>query len=143
LIYLDTSFVAPLLLPESSSANVERVLTGLAPGEAAVSSWTRTEFASAVARRVRIGEMDAKAAHRAVRALDELIERSFRLLAPMADDFNTAHRMIVDSDWQLRAGDALHLAIARAWSARAVLTLDASLLRIARRLGVAVGRGLH
>ena len=143
MIYLDTSFVAPLLLPEASSAKVESVLTGLVPGEAAVSLWTRAEFASAVARRVRIGEMTADAALRATRRFDELIEQSIQLLAPMADDFQVAQRMIVESDWQLRAADALHLAIARAHRAQAFLTLDASLLRIASRLGMPVSRELH
>jgi predicted nucleic acid-binding protein len=143
LIYLDTSFVAPLLLPEAASAKVERVLVALPAGDAAISQWTRTEFASAVARRVRTGEMSAHAAGSAVRSLDELVEESINLLAPVSEDFVAAQRMIVESNWQLRAGDALHLAIALAHEARAFLTLGATPLRIAGRLGIPASRGVH
>ncbi len=51
--------------------------------------------------------------------------------------------MIVESNWQLRAGDALHLAIALAHEAQVFLTLDATLLRIAGRLGIPASRGVH
>lgn len=143
MIYLDTSFVAPMLLREPSSAKVERVLTGLPAGEAAVSHWTRTEFASAVARRVRMGDLATQDALRAIRSLDEIIERSIELIAPVSEDFVSAQRIIVESDWQLRAGDALHLAIARARGASAFLTLDAVLLGVDGRFGVPISAGTH
>jgi predicted nucleic acid-binding protein len=87
--------------------------------------------------------MSAHAAGSAVRSLDELVEEPIRLLAPVSEDFVAAQRMIVESNWQLRAGDALHLAIALAHEAQVFLTLDATLLRIAGRLGISASRGVH
>ena len=46
--------------------------------------------------------------------------------------------MVAQSRWQLRGGDALHLAIARNHKAERMLTLDPGLIRIAQRVGVAV-----
>lgn len=53
--YLDTSFVAPLILEEVSSAEIEDFLTKLPAGELCISHWTRGEFASLIAREVRMG----------------------------------------------------------------------------------------
>ena len=54
MVYLDTSFIAPLILPEATSDRIEDFIQKIAVGELAVSHWTRVEFASLVARRVRM-----------------------------------------------------------------------------------------
>ncbi len=46
MIYFDTSFLAPLIREEATSAEVERFMRGLPVGELALSHWTRVEFAS-------------------------------------------------------------------------------------------------
>ena len=54
MLYLDTSFVAPLVLNEDVSPQVEAFLAKQAAGSLAVSQWTRVEFCSLVAREVRM-----------------------------------------------------------------------------------------
>jgi hypothetical protein len=49
MVYLDTSFVAPLLLPEATSDEVEGYLQNFPAGELATSAWTKVEFSSLVA----------------------------------------------------------------------------------------------
>lgn len=65
MVYLDTSFVAPLVIAEDSDA-VEAFVLKLKPGELATSLWTQVELASLVSRKCRMGELSASQA-RAVR----------------------------------------------------------------------------
>ena len=60
--YFDTSFLAPLILPEASSELIAAFFEGLPDDDLAVSHWTRVEFASLLAREVRMGGLDAEAA---------------------------------------------------------------------------------
>ena len=57
MVYLDTSFIAPLFIAEDTSDAVESHLRHL-DGTLATSDWTRVEFASLLARRVRMKELD-------------------------------------------------------------------------------------
>ncbi len=56
--YFDTSFLVPLILPEATSEPIARFFEDQPAGELAVSHWTRVEFASLLAREVRMGELD-------------------------------------------------------------------------------------
>ena len=142
MVYLDTSFVVPWLLPEPASAKVEEVLTALAPGSSAISLWTKLEFASVVARRVRTGEATAPNARAAIDLLDELLKMSLESIEPVSADFTLASQLVVDSGWTLRGPDALHLAIARNHRAEVFLTLDEPLLKSAVRLGIPASKGI-
>jgi predicted nucleic acid-binding protein len=62
--YFDTSFLAPLILEEASSAKIEAFFARLPAGELVVSHWTRVEFASLIAREVRMGGFAASDALR-------------------------------------------------------------------------------
>lgn len=53
--YFDTSFLVPLILSEASSEPVSAFVESLAGEDLAVSHWTRLEFASLLAREVRMG----------------------------------------------------------------------------------------
>ena len=55
MLYFDTSFLVPLILPESTSDKVAHFFRGLPAAELAVSHWTRVEFSSLIAREVRMG----------------------------------------------------------------------------------------
>lgn len=50
MVYFDTSFLAPLILQELTSAKVERFVIDLPVGQLATSHWTRIEFSSLLAR---------------------------------------------------------------------------------------------
>ena len=64
--YFDTSFLVPLILPETTSEAIAGFFDGLPPDQFAVSHWTRVEFASLLAREVRIGASDAAEAGKRV-----------------------------------------------------------------------------
>ena len=63
--YFDTSFLVPLILPEATSEPITEFLEGVSAEELTVSHWTRVEFASLLAREVRMGNLDAAAARKA------------------------------------------------------------------------------
>jgi hypothetical protein len=54
-LYFDTSFLAPLILPEAASDKIAAFLRRLPAAEFTVSHWTRVEFSLLIAREVRFG----------------------------------------------------------------------------------------
>ena len=142
MLYFDTSFLAPLILQEPTSADVEKFVTGLPVGELAISHWTRIEFSSLLAREVRMGGLDRRAARDADAQFDALVAESFVVLLPNADDFDLARQNLQTYESGLRAGDALHLAIAANRRADAFYSLDKALLKAGKLLGVPVSVGI-
>jgi uncharacterized protein len=141
-LYLDTSFLVPLFLPEATSDKIERFLSRKHTDPLAVSHWTRVEFSSALAREVRIGSLSSKAAIEADSQFAEVIGESFVMLLPTANDFDLAGEFLRRHETALRAGDALHLAIASNNRATAVYSLDKTFLEAGRRLGIKVMTGI-
>jgi hypothetical protein len=142
-VYLDTSFLAPLAIPEDTSEAVERYLRALDPGSLCTSLWTRVELASLLSRRQRMGEFDGEQAERIRAAFDRMLGKSLHLLVPTADDFVAAADLLRDAASGLRAGDALHLAVARNRGPMPVLTLDRGLVEAAKRRGIEAGTGIR
>jgi len=58
-IYLDTSFIVPMFIQEATSAAVVTKLQAVSAEELTINLWTKAEFASVLARRVRMQEMTA------------------------------------------------------------------------------------
>lgn len=142
MVYFDTSFPAPLLLPEPTSAAVEGFVAGIAPGTLAVSQWTRVEFASLLARLVRMAELDRQAAAETGAAFEEMVKESFVVWLPDAADYQLARIFLGRPETGLRAGDALHLAVASNHGAQAIYTLDRKLLRAGATFGLPVSPGI-
>ncbi|BBP04824.1 ribonuclease VapC [Sulfuriferula plumbiphila] len=142
MLYFDTSFLAPLLLEESTSAKIEAFFTKLPVGELYVSHWTRVEFASLVAREVRMGGLAEADALLTIGQFDELVAGSFQVLAPGVVDYELAKGYIQHFSTKLRAGDALHLAIASNNGANMLYTLDEGFLSAAKLLKVHASRGI-
>ena len=142
MIYFDTSFLAPLILPEPTSDKIATFIAQLPTQPFAVSDWTRVEFASLIARIVRVGSLDARAALEADAKFETMVQRSFDLLLPSRNDFSLAKQYITRFETGLRAADALHLAIAGNHRARAIYSLDKTLLRAGRLLGLPVSAGV-
>jgi hypothetical protein len=142
-VYLDTSFLAPLAIPEDSSEAVERYLRALEPGSLCTSLWTRVELASLLSRRQRMGDFDGEQAERIRAAFDQVLGKSLHLLVPTADDLVAAAGLLRDPASGLRASDALHLAVARNQGPMPVLTLDRGLVKAAKRLGIEAGTGIR
>ena len=142
MLVFDTSFLAPLILEEATSARIDAFFAKQAPGELAVSHSTRVEFASLIAREVRMGGLAEPDALLAIGQFDELVTESFQVLVPAVADYELAKAYIQRFATKLRAGDALHLAIASNHGAERLYTLDAGLLDAAKMLKVPASRGI-
>ncbi len=139
--YCDTSFVAPLIREEAQSLRVAQFAAALAPGELAISQWTQVEVASLLARDVRMGAITTTEAGEADALFAEISRRSFVVLSPDGRDFDLARRYLHAYESALRAGDALHLAIAGNRQADCVCTLDKGMLRAGAVLGLRMTDG--
>ena len=142
MLYFVTSFLAPLVLPESTSDKIAAFVRRLPVEELTVSHWTRVEFSSLIARDVRMSVLDAAAGERADARFEAMVDASFAVLLPNADDFGLAKRYLGKFNTGLRAGDALHLAIASNRQAEAFYSLDKGLLMAGRLLDLPVSMGI-
>jgi predicted nucleic acid-binding protein len=138
MFYFDTSFLAPLFRQEASSQRVEEFMVGLPVGSLAVSHWTCTEFSSLLAREVRMGGLLDRTAIEIDNRFAAMVDESFTVFLPSATDFALARRYIQHYGTGLRAGDALHLAIASAHHVRTVCTLDRIMIKAGQQLGLPV-----
>lgn len=143
MLYFDTSFLVPLLIPEPYTAQVERFCENLAEGETLVfSRWGQLEFASVAARLYRMGELSAGDAHACIAQCKQLLARSFRMHTPTARDLDKAEAFIGNFQTRLRTGDALHLAIAGNLGVTTIYTLDTGMLSAGKTMGLDV-RGME
>ena len=142
MLYFDTSFLAPLILEEATSAKIEACFAKLPAGDLYVSHWTRVEFSSLIAREVRMGGLAESHALLAIAQFDELVVDSFQVLAPSVADYELAKAYIQHFATKLRAGDAMHLAIASNNGAKTLYTLDEGLLNAAKLMKVRSSRGI-
>jgi predicted nucleic acid-binding protein len=143
MLYLDTSFLVPYFVSEESSEKVETYLRGLKGEELVVSAWTATEFVSALGLKVRTRQLDKQAASAALAAFRELGEGYFNWLAVSPGDFKAASAYLEKWNLGLRAGDALHLAVAKTNGVKKLLTLDERMLKAARALRIPVSTGIR
>jgi predicted nucleic acid-binding protein len=134
--------LAPLILPEATSDKITAFVRELPASQFTISHWTRVEFSSLIAREVRMGGLDVEAALRADTRFETMVDDSFTVLLPNADDFGLAKVYLRQFETGLRAGDALHLAIAKNHHAGAVYSLDKTLTKAGKMLGLPVSMGI-
>jgi predicted nucleic acid-binding protein len=101
----------------------------------ALSEWSRTEFVSAVDIRVRMQTLDSIEASNVIVAFRRFAQRALVLLPVEVGDFALADQYLEEFKLGLRAGDALHLAIALNHGAT-ICSSDRMMLKCARRLGI-------
>ena len=143
MLYLDTSFLVPYFVSEESSEKVEAYLRGLEGEELVLSAWTATEFVSALGLKVRTKQLDKSSASAALAAFRELGEGYFNWLAVSPGDFKAASAYLEKWNLGLRAGDALHLAVAKTNGVKKLLTLDERMLKAARALRIPASTGIR
>ena len=136
--YLDTSFLVPLFVAEPDSSAVIGWLRAADGDLLYTSDWTIPEFASVLARRVRM-KLQSRATADTAFALFERWLAGVSVLTPTRAEFDVAARY-VRNDTGLRAPDALHLAMQGTQPALTLMTLDVRMAKSAQRLGLAVGR---
>ena len=140
--YLDTSFLAPLIREETMSIPVTQFVAGLPPGELAISRWTEVEVASLLARDVRMGAIERGEARRADMLFGDLVRQSFIVLSPDSGDYDLARRYLHTYESRLRAGDALHLAIAANCRADFIHSFDKTMVSAGKLLGLPMIGGI-
>lgn len=134
LVYLDTSAAVPLFVREPATDRMRTFLEEQGAERIAISPWVVTEFASALA-----GKLRSKALNEAVHAIASSQWRLFRAgvrsLEVDNSHFEQAAQFAARPLLGLRAGDALHLAIAQGHGCTLV-TLDERMAKAAAALGV-------
>jgi uncharacterized protein len=112
LFYLDTSVLVASIFRERAT---DRVLAWLEKNAAscACSAWTVAELPSGFGIRVRQNLLSEMEASRLLREAQTWITSSLRVLSVADEDFQMAADLLAQWRLGLKAGDALHLSIAR------------------------------
>ena len=136
IVYLDASVLVALFTDDGSSARADVFVTD--PELVFhVSDFGAAELASAVARKVRTGEMTMENAQAALANFDIWRDRTPVIHATTSDDISGAETFIRRLDLNLRAPDAIHIAIAQRHGLT-LATFDERMAACARELGLAV-----
>ncbi|MGA9866889.1 MAG: type II toxin-antitoxin system VapC family toxin [Acetobacteraceae bacterium] len=136
-LYLDASVLVGLWVETDVLSVRARTLLQARPSVVIISDFASTEFASAIARLVRLGELPKPSARDLLRHFDAWRSRAAQLAEITPSDIGAADRAIRRLDLTLRAPDAIHLAIADRLGAE-LATFDTRMAACARTLGVVV-----
>jgi predicted nucleic acid-binding protein len=135
-VYLDASVVVALVSDEAFSERAEQLLSR--PDLVLIfSDFASAEATSALARRVRTGEMQPHHASIAFEQLDDWAARVPERAGPEPRDIAHAEAMIRSLDLSLRTPDAINLALALR-VAEGLATFDRQLARAAEAKGLPV-----
>ena len=134
MLYVDTSVFVPFFVREPASESVEKWFEQVGMHALGLSSWTVVEFVSAVGIKVRTHLLASAKGTSVVRQFTSLVRKSLRPIEPTSDDFEKAAWLMERFDLGLRAGDALHAAIAQNANATSLVTLDKALARAAGKI---------
>lgn len=133
-LYLDTSLLVAALTVEAETVRIQQWLETQSPDDIAISDWVNTEFHAAVSRKIRMNHLAVAERTEVLRVFYD-VTSSFSTLTVTREHFLSAGKLAARSEMGLRAGDALHLAIA-AEQSLALCTLDKKQAEAGDRLGV-------
>jgi uncharacterized protein len=134
-VYVDTSVWVAVLANEP---NAPRLISSLESetGQLLTSAWTRTEFASALAIKARRNELTQEAVSTLLQEFDLWVSGVVAVMSVDSADFAQAAQHCENVASRLRAGDALHLSVAKRCLATHIFSLDTDMLTNAIALGM-------
>ena len=136
MVYLDTSVLVALVANEPGAPSVKRWLAAADAAPLCSADWCVPEVASALSLKVRTGQLDEAQADVAWQAFGAACDGLLDLLPVQATDYATAAQMCRMPQAGLRAGDALHLAVALRSGCDALLAFDHNMNKNARASGL-------
>jgi predicted nucleic acid-binding protein len=135
MVYVDTSIFVALCTTEQKSDAVDKWHAS-SSAKMISSTWTFTEFSSALSLKVRTKQLSEKQSREAWKKFDTLCQNDIELMPLESKTYYSAGILVIDSKSNLRAGDALHLAAAKSFKAKSIITLDKVLEKNASRLKI-------
>ncbi|MEY2953582.1 MAG: hypothetical protein RLZZ401_1669 [Pseudomonadota bacterium] len=136
LVYVDTSAWIAQQLRELKTEAVQAWVEAHGMAGLASAEWVKTEYACALSIKRRRGDIDDALLARAHRAFDTICMAGPAWLPVEKQDFAQAARLCTEPATRMRAGDALHLAVALRCQCDGFLSLDAVLNDNAQRHGL-------
>lgn len=135
MIYLDTSVLVALLANEERAPLIRDWYASNDTGLFATSDWSVTEFSSALGLKVRTSQLTPTQSDAVHGMFESFVQGGVRRLAVSRHAFQHGASLI-RSMHGLRAGDALHLAVALEAQALQFATLDKLLAAKASQAGL-------
>ena len=135
MIYVDTSIFVALCTTEPKSDAVDKWHES-SSAKMISSTWAFTEFSSALSLKVRSNQITEKQSREAWKKFDTLCQNDIELMPIESKTYYSAGILVIDSKSNLRASDALHLAAAKYFKAKSIITLDKVFEKNASRLKI-------
>lgn len=137
MFYIDASATVAAVTEEVQSERMWAWLDRQPAGQMFVSDWTHTEVASALSIKLRTGQLTIDERATALATWQQWQTANLHTLAVTPEHFRKAALFATQHDLSVRAGDALHLAIAAA-TGFTLVTFDATMAKAAPLLGIPV-----
>lgn len=138
MIYVDTSVWIAQHIPEAHTRAVNNWFDSVDVDALVCSEWVKTEYASGLGLKRRRGDIDEAALDGAHGRFARLCEAGPLWIDVQREDFLTAAKLCGEPGRGLRAGDALHLAVALRAQCSGFASLDNALNRNATNCGLHV-----
>lgn len=136
MLVLDTSVIVAFYVPEAVSPRVQRLFSSST--ELAISSLAEVEFASAIAKLVRMNTISQSDGQRVLNEFHNHLRDNLYAHKPITQEvFNQAGQWLASFQTPLRTLDALQLAVAQV-NDLPFVTNDKVLINAAGKLGVMI-----
>ena len=135
MIYADTDVLLSMYCPDSLSGAAAAWYANTS-GPVCISPWTVIEFRANLGLRARKGLLTRPICLAVMKQFDAAAIANFHVLAPAQEHFRQAGEWLAKTECALRAGDALHLAIAFGHRCEQFVSFDQPLGAAAKKLGL-------